>query len=581
MKRILHYFFTGMLSVTIGFCSLTVHAQTRNNLTRSHNESVNIYGTFQPKIGEAIKLSFKPELFTPHFRKSVFDIEPSVSTLPTTITLKPIKPVSIRVGKRQHIYENYFAAGIGSRISPYAEFFHSAGKRNSYQLNFHLYHLSTFKNIKDYLPSPTTATLAALSFEKYFRYHTFTVGAAYRLNTNRYYGVKLSDYPSGTTFDLNNPALKQAYNLAKFGIGLKSHYKNNEKLAHALSLNSYYYFDKHGTSELNANLFLDVHKAFSVSDILDYQMVGLEGVASFYRQADTLNTGANDLYFRAMPYFNFKYDFVAFKVGLDFEVQNADSTKFHFYPYLHATLNLVPEVVSIFAGIDGGLQKNSFRKLSEKNPFLSSIPGTFLWTNNKINLFAGIKGNVAGRFGFYLKYRFQKFTHKAFYDYLSFGLRSMLPPVPWYKNEFIISYQSGVLHHFEAGLNYHEGENFKIWLTGIFDSYQLENSAIAYFKPKIKVNFGASYLINDKIEPHLELWYVGEREGSVKNSGGPSLPAVTLAPYLDLNLNIRYAITHQLSVFLEGTNLLNKKYMLFTNYPVSGIQVMGGLTYRF
>ncbi len=560
-----------------GLYHTQIKAQTKNNLSRSHNESVNIYGTFNPVIGEAYKLNFKPGNFVPHIEQSTFDIEPAVSTLPTDIMLKPVKPATLRIGKRTKSYENYLIAGLGSRITPYAEYFHSSGKRNSYKLDFHLFHLSSFKNIDDYLPSPFTSTAAQLGVEKYFRYHSLGINGSYGFNTNRYYGFKPSDFP-GTNIDQNHPNLKQAYNSARLEIELKSRYKNNDKIAHTVKLGSYYYFDKYGTAEINADMKFDAHKAFSVSDLLDYQRLGAEGAFQFYRNSDSLNAGTNDIYARFMPYFGFKYDFVSFKTGLDFALQDSDSLKFHFYPYLHASLNLVPEVVTVFAGIDGGLQKNSYKKLTKENPFLSSIPGKFLWTNNKINLFAGIKGSVAGRFGFYFKYTYNKFDNMAFFDY---DALPFAPVVPWYKNEFVVSYSSGSSNIFEAGLNYREGETIKVWLNGFFNSYNLDNGAIAYFKPKIKVNFGAEVSINDKIKPYIELWYTGQRDGAVKNSGGPTLNSITLDPYLDLNTGIKYAITDRLSIFLEITNLLNKKYMLFTDYPVGGIQVMGGVTYRF
>ena len=96
-----------------------------------------------------------------------------------------------------------------------------------------------------------------------------------------------------------------------------------------------------------------------------------------------------------------------------------------------------------------------------------------------------------------------------------------------------------------------------------------------------KVNFGTEITINDKIKPYLELWYVGERKGAIKNWGGTPLGSVTLDPYIDLNVGVKYAVTDKLSIFLDITNILNKKYMLFTDYPAGGIQVMGGVTYRF
>ncbi len=573
-------FFYSIVAIALLFTTQQAIAQTRrDSLQRSHNESVNIYGTFKPKIEQTYKINLKPQMFTPHIIKSTFDIEPSPSKLLTQIQLRPIKPVALRVGRYTRGFENFTKIGFGSRISPYVEFFHSTGKRNSNRLNLHIYHFSTFKNINDYFPSPFTATKVEMGFEKYFRYHTLTVNANYGLNTNRYYGVKKSDFP-GISFDENNNNLKQAYNMAGFAVQLKSQYKNNDKLTHSLKLSSYYFFDRFGSSELNGNINLNVHKAFSVTEVLDYQRLGLEGDMSYYQNSDSTNNSTNELYFRAMPYFSGKYGIFTFKAGLDFVVLSADSTKFHFYPYLHVNINAIPRLLSLFAGFDGGLKKNTYAKLATENPFLSSRPGKFLWENDKFNFFAGLKGNMSGRFGYHFRYDLSNFDDMAFFGYPLIVDRKT-PVKPWIKNEFSFHYANGSSNRFSLGLNYHEGEAFKVWLTGYYLSFQLDNDALPYYQPQLSLEFGANILINNKIRPEITLYYVGQRDATRRTPYGFFIADYKLDAYFDLNFSLNYQITNNLSVFLNITNILNKNYYLFNDYPVEGIQVLAGISYRF
>jgi hypothetical protein len=56
---------------------------------------------------------------------------------------------------------------------------------------------------------------------------------------------------------------------------------------------------------------------------------------------------------------------------------------------------------------------------------------------------------------------------------------------------------------------------------------------------------------------------------------------VTNKTYLDLNAGISYAFSNRLSAFAKGHNLLTTHYKRFYNYPVQGIQILGGITYKF
>jgi outer membrane cobalamin receptor len=56
---------------------------------------------------------------------------------------------------------------------------------------------------------------------------------------------------------------------------------------------------------------------------------------------------------------------------------------------------------------------------------------------------------------------------------------------------------------------------------------------------------------------------------------------VDMDAFVDLNLGVDYKLTDQFSVFLSLTNLLNQQYQRYYHYPVNGIQIMGGLMYKF
>jgi hypothetical protein len=56
---------------------------------------------------------------------------------------------------------------------------------------------------------------------------------------------------------------------------------------------------------------------------------------------------------------------------------------------------------------------------------------------------------------------------------------------------------------------------------------------------------------------------------------------VNLKTIADLQLKADFKITDRISVFAEGNNLTNGKNMRWLNYPVRGVQLIGGASFKF
>ena len=56
---------------------------------------------------------------------------------------------------------------------------------------------------------------------------------------------------------------------------------------------------------------------------------------------------------------------------------------------------------------------------------------------------------------------------------------------------------------------------------------------------------------------------------------------VKLPALVDLQFNLDYAVSSRLSVFASGSNILNRSNTRWMNYPVRGIQGVGGFSFKF
>lgn len=570
LKRIMDFFRVMILAVFILVIGFTSMAQEN---TQDHNEQVTIVGSYDPSINEAYKINIKPNANEIEIQNQEFSFDFLKIKQETNISLNPIKPVSLRTGTKTKKFDNYLKLGFGSRLSPYLDFYHSSGDKGKYSLNTNIFHYSSFNDIPDYSPSSFSKTHAMLDYSKFIDDHIVDIGFKYGLNTNHYYGFKPDDYPA---LDIPEDELKQMFNLIDFKVGLASAYRKDSKLHHKLGIGAYYYFDRFKTSELFAELDFDLYKSFDLVDMLDYQNIGIDGSIQFYSNTDSVNS-STEYYVNVKPYFTAKYGVFSFNAGLNFGFLGDSATSFHFWPVLELNMNIMPGALSVYAGIDGKLEKQSYLSLTTENPFLSSV-STLGWLNEKMNVYGGLRASFSQIVGLDIKLGWKSFENMAFFvNVPEIGAPSIFPVGP--LNKFKTIYDNGSVFYLDAELSVVVGKDLKLWLGAAYNNYSLDSLEHAYHKPQLLARLGGSYLIAKKVNLSAELYYNAKRYALDASSPVPT--QVELDSYIDLNVEVVYQINTNLSAFINGTNLLNKNYERFYYYPVQGLQIMGGIMYKF
>lgn len=545
--------------------------QQKQGLDRDHNEQVTIIGTYDPTINQAFKINTKPEVNPIVVQQPDFTFQSLDVLESTTVAPKDIKLTSIRTGRKVTVYNNYLKAGFGSWLTPYLDYFHSSGERNDYRLFVNIYHLSSFKDIPDYSPSPFSNTLAKIGYEKYAGKSIINFGVSYGLDTYRYYGFKPSDYPE-ITFDEDK--LKQMFNLVRANLGVRSNNKKKEDFEYDLNLSTYYYFDKWKTSEVDVDLDFDFAKPFKASKKGNNQKVGLEGTVDYGINNDTTKNIFN-LVVTGIPYFKAKYGIFSFRAGVDLSYLIADSSKFYVFPIVDLAVVLVPEALTVYAGVDGGLIKNSYLGLTTVNPWVTSVI-PINWQRNKLRAFGGLRGNIARQLGFNIEVSWLNFENMPFFINIT---DDPIWPSQAPLNKFTTTLDNGTVFTISGELTYSLARELKLWLSGAYNIYSLDSLAQPYHKPISKIGLGGSYLIKKKVNIRAGFYSYGKRYAVDILTVEPA--QIELDGFFDINVGLDYYVNDKLSVFLNGTNLLNNNYERFYNYPVQGLQVMAGIGFRF
>lgn len=115
--------------------------------------------------------------------------------------------------------------------------------------------------------------------------------------------------------------------------------------------------------------------------------------------------------------------------------------------------------------------------------------------------------------------------------------------------------------------------------------YDLNNQQEAWHRPTWE------FRVNNQIKPVDQLLiqanvnFMGGLKAKEIQVFAPGtaepFPVVNLKTIADLQLKADYKITDRISVFAEGNNILNGKNTRWLNYPVRGIQLIGGASFKF
>ncbi len=555
-KHALHYFL---------WCSMVllgtnkILAQSNDSLIKDNQ--IDVIKNFKPVLSEAIKIPVNPNPETPSFVKPTFTYNIPNQTFTANPTLYTIKPLSLGTMLLPKLKGNYIRAGFGNYFMPMGEIYVNTVRNKDYQAGFFFKHLSGNGDQK--YNNFSNNTLYGYA-NKYTAKGTLGTDWYYHRNVVNLYGS-----PNDVTILPADPKL--AYNLIDGKTNFQNHAKDSKDLVYKIEAN-YYHFSRENAfkendfqakariAQLNANIPFELNTAFR-----------LNNNNLFLGNGNSLNY--QRIFFDLNPQL--------FMLGPDFYLQggfnstiSSDSagSKFHFFPKAEGGYTIVPKKFVVFAGLTGGLNPNTFRTINGINPFATEL--ALRNTIHKIEIYGGVKGEISPQTSFYLSS-----SSTSIENLVTFAtMASNAAQVVLYDNG------NAKRTSLAAGIQHHAGDKFRLGFHTQFHSYATSTLAKAFSLPLLESKLNMGYNIGDKFLVKLDLFYWGERNGAMISENVDFSRTITsqkLDPFVDLNFGVDYRYSKNFSAFIQINNIANGRYQRFVNYPVYGINFMGGFTFTF
>ena len=556
-------------------------AQEKENLG---TEVVNIVKPYSPTISDAFKVKETP-ILNDSTNAEKKEVNYSIFSVPVASTFTPAKGKATSVEKVKPIklYDNYASLGFGNYTNVLAEFYSNFEISRTDNFGLYLKHNSSQGGIDDIrLEDKFYDTKLEGNYTSRQKDMTYQVKAGVEHQLYNWYGLSfLFDNASDELINSIDP--KHSYFSGFVGGSLTVEDSYFEKV----TTNVKYLSDSFSSSELNISILPEF--SFPVTDYTINVGVDLDYLTGkfdkdYYDISDIkysfLNVGV-------IPSFDYVNDDLSVSVGvagyISLDSENSE-TNLYVYPKVNASYRLMDELLIVYGGVDGELTQNSYYNFKEENPFVS--PTMYIMpTNQQYNGFAGIKGKLTNTLAYNLRTSYGKEDDKALF--VMNPSKEMIPGLEGYEygNSFQIAYDELTTLSVFGELNLEISDNFSMGISATFNSFDTKNQPEAWNLPTLEASLFSNFNISKKLYGGVSLFYVGERKDFLVGEVGPfSLPyaeIVTLDAYIDANAHLGYRFNDQLSFFIKGANLFGDNYQKWMNYPVQGIQVLGGASYKF
>ncbi len=520
---------------------------------------------YVPVIKDANKQSDLPEI-TDTTAKKAGKIDYSIVSYPITTKyeVSPIQPAKMVNEPLSKLYYSQLKLGFGNYTMPYGELFINSLRSKETVYGFRYKHLSSNARLQDVGFSGFSDNEASLYGKRFYKKHTLSGDLNYMRNVVNLYG-----YPDSLSKrnDFSDDFTRQRFSTIEAKLNLISHFTDTNKINHNIHLNYYNIGDINGTYE--NNIFADGLIQTKISG----EHLNILAISDYYNVQSNKDT-LNNYIFKLSPYFNAEGEKWKADVGLTVAVDkfSGNAAKFYFYPRLSIFYNVYNNVLVPYAGLSGGLEKNSFRSISSANPFVLSYLN-YRNTSNTYLAYGGLRGALSSNTSYDAKVSYGRYMDMPFF---------MINYDNFLSNKYVVVYDNATLLNVNGQLKYQMKEKLNIIAKGNYYSYKTSSLTYAWHKPNFDIKLSGIYNLKSKIILKADVFYIGSQLAYQRiNMGIDSyrFEKGVLKGVADINLGAEYRYSKMLSFFVNLNNIGNFRYYRWDRYPTQRFNAMIGLTF--
>jgi hypothetical protein len=520
---------------------------------------------FNPVVKDAQKISANPEGADSVKRITNITYGINSQALDYDYKISAIDKARLVNEPLNKLYKFHLRAGLGTYFTPYGELFFNNTRSRDIAFGAHLKHLSSASTLGSKGYSGYYDNQIEIFGKKYFKVYTLSGNVNYERNKVHYYGY---DKPN---IDISsNDKYQQIFNYIETKAQLKSYIKDSTKINHQENFRYYNFQDLYGMTE--NNLKVD----FNGNKYIQGELLNLDLGLDYYNNRLPSDTFNNTI-LRVYPYFSGGGAKWKGKIGIEGVLDNFKTdAKTYIYPHLEIEYNVYNNMITPFLNVTGGLQKNSFRSLTQTNPWIRNDI-VFKNSSTDFSIGAGLKGSLSSKTNYIISGAYEQFKNMPLFNIVyTNGLLL--------NNKFDILYDNGNMIKANGQLMFDSKTKWQFKAEGNYYHYKFDNAEKPWHKPEFDLTFNAKYNLKEKIFITADVIAIGPQWARSAETTGVATytsKAILLDPLVDVNLGAEYKYSKMLGAFLKLNNIGNFRYQRWERYPTQRFWLMAGVNFSF
>lgn len=520
----------------------------------ARRQSIEITSSYKPVLRNAAKMNFSASHLNADSNRTVGGYTIPAQNLFYTYQPGVLKPLALQPDTSMQLgTRNFIKAGFGNYSTPYVSAGFGFGDGKTVLANVYADYVSSKGNIKNQDYNELNIKVAG----SYFTETNEVYGSA----AMRQQGYHLYGYNHDTlTYDKDQ--VLQGFQTLKLAGGIRNKKVTETGINYDPNIEINMFSSKDKLTENSLLLTAPVYKTFE--DVFTIKLTAQADITSFKSKNLDSNVSFSNNVFYLAPELMYVSPESMFNIHAG--VTPAwDNNKLSVLPNIYGELKLQEESFLFQAGLIGRIIKNNFQHLSAINPYLST-PNSQLNTR-EIEFYGGLKATMGDHFNFSAKTSYIRYTNLPLY--INSGID---------KKEFAISNEEKATNlKIHGDLSYINQDKFTVNAGLTINGYT-----------SITDNEKAWGTIPLELTGSLRWWAFKQvllKADYMGFAGGPVLlpdnSNATLKGANDLSAGVELTITKQISAWVDINNIFNNKYQRWLNYPVYGLNVLGGVIFKF
>ena len=516
-------------------------------------QTVDITSSFKPVLRNAAKINFSASPAAADTVKNLRPYSLPAQKMYYAYRAIPLKPLALDADSFPSLGGgNYVKAGFGNLTTPYVAAAIGTGDGLSHLFNIY----GEYTSSKGKIVNQDYARFDLRGAGSYFTEKQEWYGSA-RLYQRDYY---LYGYDH-ELFSFNRGDVLQRFLQVHLLAGVRNKTVNATGISYDTRLEADIFKLQGKATE--STLKATIPFSLPLGEHLTASLAAVADITTYSTSVVAPDTGFSNNLYSVAPALSFEKEGLKLHAGI---TPVNDNGQWVTLPDIRAefTPSATPSL-TLLGGLSGRVVKNTLRRLTDINPWL--MPRITGLNTREYELYGGFRSGLGKHFDLEAKASFISIKNMPLFvndavDGKTFLLRNeaeitnlRIQGELGYRGNDNLLFNAGAAINIFSGLN----DNERAWGTLPF-----EMNASVHWRPanKLLLN-GTAYLFAGGP-------YLGSDNTDAQGGGGA-----------DLSIGMEYAVTRNWSAWLGLNNLLNSRYARWNNYPVYGLNILGGVRFRF